>query len=210
MVTVFGADWCEDTRRSRRHLRRLGVAHRYVNIDEDLDGLERAKALNGGKRRTPTIDLGVGGSPLVEPDNDTLTGALVELEMLTQEDARERLAVQNVGDAERWLRGAAGVAVFTLAGSAPRGLRAVLRLSGVMLALTGLAGWCPTYHCAGVTSLDGPGDRPDEAARAHWLVHRTPDMGQWAAEQGEAASPKAARARSASERAGVGPASTKT
>jgi glutaredoxin len=170
MITVLGADWCEDTRRSRRHLRRLGVAYRYVNIDEDLDGLERAKALNGGERRTPTVDLGVGGRALVEPDNDTLTGALVELEMLTPEDARERMSVQNVGDAERWLRGAAGVSLVVLAGSAPRGLRGVLRFSGATLALTGLAGWCPTYYCAGVTSIDGPGDRPGEAGRADWIA----------------------------------------
>jgi glutaredoxin len=170
MITVYGADWCEDTRRSRRHLRRLGVAYRYVNIDEDLDGLERAMALNGGERRTPTVDLGVGGRALVEPDNDTLTGALVELEMLAPEDARERMAVQNVGDAERWLRGAAGVSLFLVAGSAPRGLRGMLRLGGAMLALTGLAGWCPTYYCAGVTSIDGPGDRPGEAGRVDWIA----------------------------------------
>jgi len=66
VITVYGADWCEDTQRSLRHLRRLGVPHHYLNIDEDLDALERAKALNGGKRRTPTIDLGFGGAPLVE------------------------------------------------------------------------------------------------------------------------------------------------
>ena len=68
MITVYGADWCEDTRRSQRLLRRLHVPHRYVNIDDDLDGLERAKALNHGQRRTPTIDLGLGGEALVEPD----------------------------------------------------------------------------------------------------------------------------------------------
>ena len=50
MITVFGADWCEDTRRSLRHLRRLSVAHRYLNIDEDLAALERALALPGGGR----------------------------------------------------------------------------------------------------------------------------------------------------------------
>ena len=111
MIIVYGADWCEDTRRSRRHLRRLGVAHRYINIDEDLDALARAKALNDGRRRTPTIDLGLGGSALVEPDNDTLTGALVEMDMLTEEDAHERLGVQNVGDFERVLRTGAGVAL---------------------------------------------------------------------------------------------------
>ena len=77
MVIVYGADWCEDTQRSLRHLRRLGVAHRYLNVDEDLSALERARTLNDGTRRTPTIDMGVGGGALVEPENDTLTGALV-------------------------------------------------------------------------------------------------------------------------------------
>ena len=91
MIIVYGADWCEDTRRSLRHLRRLGVRHTFLNVDEDLDALARATALNGGERRTPTVDLGVGGAPLIEPANDTLTEALVELEMLTTEDARERL-----------------------------------------------------------------------------------------------------------------------
>jgi uncharacterized membrane protein len=90
--------------------------------------------------------------------------------MLTPEDARARMSVQNVGDAERWLRGAAGVSLVVLAGSAPRGLRGVLRFSGATLALTGLAGWCPTYYCAGVTSIDGPGDRPGEAGRADWIA----------------------------------------
>lgn len=56
MITVYGAEWCEDTRRSLRHLRRLGVAHHFRNVDEDLDALERATTLTGGIRRTPTID----------------------------------------------------------------------------------------------------------------------------------------------------------
>ena len=55
MITVYGADWCEDTRRALRQLRRLGIAHQYLNIDEDLDALERAKALNHGRRRTPVM-----------------------------------------------------------------------------------------------------------------------------------------------------------
>ena len=111
MITVYGADWCEDTRRSQRLLRRLHVPHHYINIDEDLDGLERAKALNHGERRTPTIDLGIGGPPLVEPDNETLAAALVEREMLTQEEAHERLGIQNVGDVERVARTTVGIAL---------------------------------------------------------------------------------------------------
>lgn len=170
MITVYGADWCEDTQRSLRHLRRLAILHEYVNIDEDSDALERAKALNNGLRRTPTIDLGVGGTALVEPSNDTLSAALVELQMLTQDDLRDRLAVQNVGDIERALRTGVGAAVFLLAGSAPRALRWPLRLAGLSVVASGLTGWCPIYYQAKVSSLEGPGDRPREAQRRTWLA----------------------------------------
>ena len=172
MITVYGADWCEDTRRSLRLLRRLGVEHRYINIDEDAQALERARALNDGTRRTPTIDLGVGGSALVEPKNDTLSGALVELEMLTQEDVRERLAIQNVGDVERTLRASLGGALLLASTVAPRGARWPLRLAGLTGLFSGVSGWCPAYHASGVSSLDGPGDHPEEAERTSWLAKR--------------------------------------
>lgn len=172
MITVYGADWCEDTRRSQRLLRRLHVPHRYVNVDEDLDGLERAKALNHGERRTPTIDLGLGGEALVEPDNDTLAAALVEVEMLTLEDAHERLALQNVGDIERVARTTLGGALLAGVSAAPPSLRWPLRLAGIYAAATGIAGWCPAYFAAGVTSLGGPGDRPDEAERTAWVSEK--------------------------------------
>ena len=170
MLKVYGADWCEDTRRSLRHLRRLGVPHRYINIDEDAEALAIARELNHGERRTPTIDLGAGGSALVEPDNDTLGGALVELEMLTQEDLHERLAMQNIGDAERVIRSGAGAALLLGSAIGPRVLRWPLRLAGGIALLTGVSGWCPGYHAAGLTSLEGPGDRADEAQRSTWLA----------------------------------------
>jgi glutaredoxin len=174
MITVYGADWCEDTRRTLRHLRRLGVAHHYLNVDEDLDALARAKALTGGLRRTPTIDLGVGGGPLIEPDNDTLTGALVEIDMLSQGQADERRTVQNVGDLERIARGMVGLTMVVSGAGAPKAWRWPLRLLGATLALTGVSGWCPVYRYSGVTSLDGPGDRPEEATRATWLAPLSP------------------------------------
>jgi len=129
-------------------------------------------ALNDGTRRTPTIDLGVGGSALVEPQNDTLSGALVELEMLTQEDVRERLAIQNVGDVERTLRASLGGALLLASTVAPRGTRWPLRLAGLIGVFTGVSGWCPAYHASGVSSLDGPGDHPEEAERTSWRAKR--------------------------------------
>jgi glutaredoxin len=172
MIIIYGADWCDDTRRSLRHLRRLGVSHRYMNVDEDLDALHRAMALNGGTRRTPTIDLGLGGPPLVEPDNDSLTGALIEVDMLSQDDAYVRLDVQNVGDFDRVLRTTAGASMWLAGGLAPRAVRWPVRVAGAALVMSGAIGWCPVYRLAGTSSIDGPGDRPGEAHRAAWLSPR--------------------------------------
>lgn len=171
MITVYGADWCEDTRRTLRHLRRLGIPHHYRNIDEDSRALRRVRALTpeNVERRTPVVDLGLGGSPLVEPDNDTLTEALVEREMLTTEDAAERLAVQNVGDLDRLVRTAAGVLLFGAAAAAPGRARSVFRIAGGVVALSGISGWCPAYQVVGLTSIGGLGDRPLETRRTTWF-----------------------------------------
>jgi glutaredoxin len=171
MITVYGADWCEDTRRTLRHLRRLGIPHHYRNIDEDSRALRRARELNPTdvERRTPVVDLALGGPPLVEPDNDTLTEALVEREMLTTEDAAERLAVQNVGDLDRLVRTAAGVLLLGAAAAAPGRAKSVFRIAGGVVALSGLSGWCPAYQVAGLTSIGGVGDRPLETTRTTWF-----------------------------------------
>jgi hypothetical protein len=143
-----------------------------MNVDEDLQALHRAMALNGGTRRTPTIDLGLGGPPLVEPDNDSLTGALIEVDMLSQDDAYVRLDVQNVGDFDRVLRTTAGASMWLAGSLAPRPVRWPVRLAGAALVLSGAIGWCPVYRVAGTSSIDGPGDRPGEAHRAAWLSPR--------------------------------------
>lgn len=168
MTIVYGADWCEDTRRSRRLLRRLSIAHEYHNIDEDVFALERACALNAGQRRTPVID--VFGAVLVEPTNVDLRDALVRAELVTIEEARDRASVQNVGDVERTARTAAGLFAIAAAQACPRALRWPLRIAGAALAFTGVSGWSPAYALAGVTSLDGPGDRPHESSRAAWFA----------------------------------------
>ncbi|HTL46243.1 MAG TPA: YgaP-like transmembrane domain [Vicinamibacterales bacterium] len=165
---VYGADWCEDTSRARRLLRRLSIAHEYHNVDEDVFALERACALNAGQRRTPVID--VGGSVLVEPANGDLIIALVRAELITEEEVRDRATVQNVGDIERAARTTAGLLVVAGAQLTPRLLRWPLRAVGLALAVTGICGWSPAYAWAGVTSIDGPADRPEEASRSTWFA----------------------------------------
>ena len=171
-VTILGAAWCEDTRRTRRLLRRLGVPHRYRDVDLDLEALEEATTLNRGIRRTPVVTL--AGQVLVEPSNETLATTVVHEGLLTREQAIERLSVQNVGDLERALRVSSGLLLLALERQAPRAARGLTFLTGITLLLTGIAGWCPVFSAKGVSSLNGPADRPDEAERRDWLTRREP------------------------------------
>ena len=75
-VKVYGADWCEDTRRTLEHLRGLGVAHRYINIEGDESAREWVRAHNEGKERKPTVD--VAGQILSTPTDRELDSALRE------------------------------------------------------------------------------------------------------------------------------------
>jgi hypothetical protein len=65
-----------------------------------------------------------------------------------------------------------GAALMMAASGAPRRARWPLGLLGAGVALTGITGWCPVYFGTGLTSLDGPGDHPEEAQRDAWLVRQ--------------------------------------
>lgn len=73
-VKVYGADWCEDTHATRGHLAGFGVPYEYVNVEQDPAAQAWVKQQNGGKQKTPTVD--VGGQILVEPDETELATAL--------------------------------------------------------------------------------------------------------------------------------------
>lgn len=75
-VKVYGADWCEDTQRTLRHLSDLGVAHRYVNIEQDEAAAAWVREHNDGKERKPTLD--VAGQVLCVPSVHELDSALRE------------------------------------------------------------------------------------------------------------------------------------
>ncbi len=79
-VKVYGADWCGDTQRTLEHLRRLGVAHSYVNIEQDERAAEWVRAHNEGKERKPTLD--VAGQILSTPTDRELDSALREKGMM--------------------------------------------------------------------------------------------------------------------------------
>ncbi|HYH86669.1 MAG TPA: glutaredoxin domain-containing protein [Pyrinomonadaceae bacterium] len=75
-VKVYGANWCEDTQRTRAFLERLGVAYEYVNVESDERAGAWVREHNDGKERKPTVD--VAGQILSVPTDHDLTSALRE------------------------------------------------------------------------------------------------------------------------------------
>lgn len=74
-VTVYGAYWCPDCRRSKKFLGEQFVPFRWVDIEQDKDGEAYVLQKNNGKRIIPTIVF-EDGSFLVEPSNAELAKKL--------------------------------------------------------------------------------------------------------------------------------------
>ena len=74
-VTVYGAYWCPDCRRSKRFLGEQFIPYRWVDIEQDKDGEAYVFQRNDGKRIIPLI-LFEDDSFLVEPTNAELARKL--------------------------------------------------------------------------------------------------------------------------------------
>ena len=74
-VTVYGAYWCPDCRRSKRFLGEQFIPYQWVDIEQDKVGEAFVLQKNNGKRTIPMI-LFEDGSFLVEPSNAELAKKL--------------------------------------------------------------------------------------------------------------------------------------
>ncbi|MDR3553518.1 MAG: FAD-dependent oxidoreductase [Syntrophobacteraceae bacterium] len=74
-ITVYGANWCPDCRRSKLFLGEHRVPYKWVDIEEDSDAVRFVTEKNGGKRIIPTIVFH-DGTFLVEPTNAQLATKL--------------------------------------------------------------------------------------------------------------------------------------
>ncbi|UOZ10284.1 MULTISPECIES: glutaredoxin domain-containing protein [unclassified Amycolatopsis] len=74
-LTVYGASWCPDVKRSRALLDREGVEYSYVDVEADAAAEARVRSLQDGERRIPTI-VWDDGTFLVEPSDAELGSRL--------------------------------------------------------------------------------------------------------------------------------------
>jgi glutaredoxin len=81
-ITMFGADWCSDCRRSKALLDELGVAYDYVDVEVSAEAAEQAKAISG--RINIPVVVFPDGTHQVEPSNAALRDKLVEVGALAR------------------------------------------------------------------------------------------------------------------------------
>ena len=74
-ITVYGAYWCPDCRRSKQFLGEHQIPYNWVDIEQDPAGEQLVIAKNEGKRIIPTIVF-ADGTALVEPSNAALAAKL--------------------------------------------------------------------------------------------------------------------------------------
>jgi mycoredoxin len=77
-ITMYGAEWCGDCRRSKALLDRRGVDYEYVDLEVEFDGAARAKAVSG--RTNIPVVVFPDGTHFTEPTDAELGAKLDEVE----------------------------------------------------------------------------------------------------------------------------------
>lgn len=76
-ITMYGAEWCSDCRRSKKLLDEKGVAYEYIDLEAVPEAAEAALAISG-RTNIPVIVFS-DGTHQVEPSNADLKAKLAEL-----------------------------------------------------------------------------------------------------------------------------------
>jgi mycoredoxin len=76
-ITMYGAEWCGDCRRSKKLLDTLGVDYDYVDLEAVPEAADIAAAL-AGRKNIPVISF-PDGAVQVEPADSDLHAKLTEL-----------------------------------------------------------------------------------------------------------------------------------
>lgn len=80
-VTVYGADWCGDCRRSKRLLNRHGVDHEWIDLVAQPERTGEVLRRNNGMQSIPVIVF-ADGTHLTEPSDTELTTKLDDLGLI--------------------------------------------------------------------------------------------------------------------------------
>jgi mycoredoxin len=79
-LTMFGAEWCSDCRRTKAQLDSLGVSYTYVDLDADPAAADVAREISG--RTNIPVVVYPDATHHVEPSNADVEAKLRALALL--------------------------------------------------------------------------------------------------------------------------------
>lgn len=77
-ITMYGADWCGDCRRSKRLFEELDVQVNHIDVEVDKSAAAKVVEINGGAQSIPVIVFS-DGTHLTEPSDNDLKAKLSAL-----------------------------------------------------------------------------------------------------------------------------------
>ena len=80
-ITMYGADWCGDCRRSTAYLKSHNVEFNYIDIELDEAASDKVIEINKGLRSIPVI-MFPDGTHMTEPSDIDLEAKLEALAIL--------------------------------------------------------------------------------------------------------------------------------
>ncbi|WP_300266784.1 glutaredoxin domain-containing protein [Microbacterium sp.] len=79
-ITMFGAEWCGDCRRTKKQLDDLGIEYTYVDLVAEPAAADVAREISG--RTNIPVVVYPDASHHVEPSNDDVAAKLRELSLI--------------------------------------------------------------------------------------------------------------------------------
>ena len=80
-ITMYGADWCGDCRRSKRLLEELDVQVTHIDVEADQSAAAKVIEINVGAQSIPVIVFS-DGTHLTEPSDNDLKAKLQALNII--------------------------------------------------------------------------------------------------------------------------------
>jgi mycoredoxin len=77
-ITMYGADWCGDCRRSKRLFEELDIQVNHIVVEVDKSAAAKVQEINGGAQSIPVIVF-ADGTHLTEPSDNDLKAKLTSL-----------------------------------------------------------------------------------------------------------------------------------
>jgi mycoredoxin len=80
-ITMYGAEWCTDCRRSKKFLDSNNVKYNYIDVEADESASDKVISINGGMRSIPVI-IFPDGTHLTEPSDMALKEKLETFKLI--------------------------------------------------------------------------------------------------------------------------------